>query len=92
MGIRLNYWDRQILARLAEYRAKGESIYPYMYGVLATTVRLFQSSVLTQKGLDSQVSTLELLERLANRLDSEELRAIADGASEVPEEDVQSGQ
>lgn len=92
MGIQLSDHDREILGKLAEYRAKGDSIYPYLYGYLQSSVDLFLSGLNETRDLEYSYASAKLLEELACSLTVEHLREVASGTREVPGEDVPSGQ
>lgn len=92
MGIQLDKFDRVILDYVANQKRLGNSVYPYLYGVLTSSVDLFVSGHSEKRDLESMWASVKLIDRLSKTLSPDELDEILSGTREIPGEDVPSGQ
>lgn len=88
MGIELDQFDKTMLHSLADSKEQEESTFPYLFGILSSSVDLFVSGHSEKRDLESIWASVKLLARLCKTHDADDLRAIASGAMGIPGEDV----
>lgn len=91
MGIQLDEFDKRIIEYVANQKRLGNSVYLYLYGVLASSVDLFVAGHSEKRDLESMWATVKLVDRLCKTHSPDELDEISCGTREVPVEDVPSG-
>lgn len=92
MGIQLDEFDKRILDYVANQKRQGNSVIPYLYGVLTSSVDLFVSGHSEKRDLESMWASVKLIDQLCKTHSPDELDEIACGTREIPGEDVHSGQ
>lgn len=92
MGIQLSDFDKQVIGRMADYKSESAPTYPYLFGMISSSLHLFFSGHSEKSDLESMWALVQLLERLCKTYNAEQLREISCGTREVPGEDVPSGQ
>lgn len=92
MGIQLTDHERSMIKDIADFRRDHMPVYPYFYGYLSGRVESFVAGHISRDKLAEESALCNLLQALWTKCTEKQLRDIASGASELPGEDVPSGQ